>query len=79
MKNLGGLNYAYIYRLNTKIRLTMLCSSGFELYSRWVSLWPLTLVCKVVRRLSLTVAQKPLLAGYLKSREPENLLNVHCH
>ena len=25
----------YIYRLNTKIRLTMLCLSGFELYSRW--------------------------------------------
>ena len=28
------------YRLNTKIRLTMLCLSGFELHSRWV---PLTL------------------------------------
>ena len=28
----------YIYRLNTKIRLTMLCLSGFELYSRWVPL-----------------------------------------
>ena len=28
----------YIYRLNTKIRLTMLCLSVFELYSRWVSL-----------------------------------------
>ena len=27
-------------RLNTKIRLTMLCLSSFELYSRWV---PLTL------------------------------------
>ena len=26
----------YIYRLNTKIRLTMLCLSGFELYSCWV-------------------------------------------
>ena len=25
-------------RLNTKIRLTMLCLSGFELYSRWVPL-----------------------------------------
>ena len=24
--------------LNTKIRLTMLCLSGFELYSRWVAL-----------------------------------------
>ena len=30
---------AYIYRLNyTKIRLTMLCLSGFELYSCWVPL-----------------------------------------
>ena len=28
----------YIYRLNTKIRLTMLCLGGFELYSRWVPL-----------------------------------------
>ena len=27
-----------MYRLNTKIHLTMLCLSGFELYSRWVSL-----------------------------------------
>ena len=25
-------------RLNTKIRLTILCLSGFELYSRWVPL-----------------------------------------
>ena len=28
----------YIYRLNTKIRSTMQCLSGFELYSRWVPL-----------------------------------------
>ena len=27
-----------IYRLNSKIRLTMLCLSGFELYYRWVPL-----------------------------------------
>ena len=33
-----GYKYAYIYRLNTKIRLTMLIFSGFELYSRWVPL-----------------------------------------
>ena len=35
--------YAYIYRLNTQIRLTMLrLLSGFELYSRWVASdpWP---------------------------------------
>ena len=28
----------YVYHLNTKIRLTMLCLSGFDLYSRWVPL-----------------------------------------
>ena len=38
IKNFGGIKYAYIYRLNTKIHLTMPCLSGFELYSRWVSL-----------------------------------------
>ena len=31
-------NILYIYRLNTKIRSTMLYLSGFELYSRWVPL-----------------------------------------
>ena len=25
-----------MYRLNTKISLTMLCLSGFEVYPRWV-------------------------------------------
>ena len=29
--------------LNTKIRLTMLCLSGFELYSRWMPLRSLSL------------------------------------
>jgi len=39
LKNLGGgIKNAYIYRLNTKIRSTMLCLSGFELYSRLVHL-----------------------------------------
>ena len=38
-KFLGDKNMpTYIYRLNTKIRSTMLCLSGFELYSRWVPL-----------------------------------------
>ena len=27
-----------MYRLNTKIRLTILCLCGFELYSHWVPL-----------------------------------------
>ena len=33
-----GQKYANIYRLNPKIHSTMLCLSGFELYSRWVPL-----------------------------------------
>ena len=39
MKNFKGIKIClYIYRLNTKIRSSMLCLSGFELYSRWVPL-----------------------------------------
>ena len=38
MKNFWGIKYANIYRLNTKIRLTMLFLCSFELYSRWVPL-----------------------------------------
>ena len=38
IKNFGGIKYAYIYHLTTKIHLTMPCLSGFELYSRWVFL-----------------------------------------
>ena len=38
MKKFQSIKYAYIYRLNTNIRLTSLCLSGFELDSRWVSL-----------------------------------------
>ena len=41
---MGYLKYAYIYRLNTKIRLTMLCLSGFEQNSRWVPLSHLFLI-----------------------------------
>ena len=38
-----------IYRLNTKILLTMLCLSGFELYSRWVPLLVLALKSSVYK------------------------------
>ena len=41
-----GQKYAYIYRFNTKIQSTMLCLSGFELYSRWV---PLCRACFIWR------------------------------
>ena len=37
------------YRLNTKIRLTMLCLSSFELYSRWV---PLGITAPAVQRVA---------------------------
>ena len=40
----------FIYRLTTKIRSTMLCLSGFELYSRWVPL----IQCKGKRETSET-------------------------
>ena len=35
---IGSRLYSHIHCLNTKTRLTMLCLSGFELYSRWVPL-----------------------------------------
>ena len=38
MKISRGQKYAYIYSLSAKIRLTMLCLSGFQLCSRWVPL-----------------------------------------
>ena len=38
MKNFGGIKICLYLPLNTKIRLTLLCLSGFELYSRWVPL-----------------------------------------
>ena len=38
MKNFCGIKISLYLRLNTKIRSTMQCLSGFELYSRWVSL-----------------------------------------
>ena len=37
-KILGGIKICLYLPLNTKIRLTLLCLSGFELYSRWVPL-----------------------------------------
>ena len=43
-------------RLNTKIRLTMLCLSGFELYSRWLPLWIISLTVQYnVRHLVLSL------------------------
>ena len=46
MKNLGGGDkYMPISnRLSTKIRLKMLCLSGFEVYSRWMPSWYVLLV-----------------------------------
>ena len=38
MKNFWGIKISLYRRLNTKIRSTMQCLSGFELYSRWVPL-----------------------------------------
>ena len=38
-KMFRGQKCAYIYRLNNKTFLIMLCLSGFELYSRWLPLY----------------------------------------
>ena len=43
------MKYAYIYCLNTKIRLTMLCLSGFEVYSRWMLLYLLRILTHLSR------------------------------
>ena len=50
-----------MYRLNTEIRLTMLCLSGSELYSRWVPLSSST-HCVANKRQSL------IDKGFAKSR-----------
>ena len=47
-KFIGDKKNAHIYCLTTKIRLTMLCLSGFEVHSHWVPL--LSRRCKCVRR-----------------------------
>ena len=39
-----------IYRLNTRTRSTMLCLSGFKLYSRWVPLIVVTSIKRTVLR-----------------------------
>ena len=57
MKNFQVKKSVYIYRLNTEIRLTILCLSGFELYSRWV---PLTQGC------ALDLTAQDLASGDLK-------------
>ena len=38
MKNFWGIKICLYLTFKTKIRSTMLCVSGFELYSRWVPL-----------------------------------------
>ena len=47
MKSFREQKYADIYRLNIKIRSTMLCLSVFELYSRWVPLNQTYIVLKL--------------------------------
>ena len=56
-------------RLNTKIRLTMLCLSGFELYSRWVPL------LSVVEKASLVICNWQFSFSHRTSQvEPSPLL-----
>ena len=53
-----------MYRFNTKIRLTMLCLSDFELYSRWVPLKIYT--CRTV---SLVIKSGNFWLGMLSFKE----------
>ena len=75
-----------MYRLNTKIRLTMLCLSGFELYSRWVPLlkqdiiilYILLVISKTAHanRRSFTV---PALAFIYGRGKVSDILSNHWH
>ena len=79
-----------MYRLNTKIRLTMLCLSGFELYSRWVPmlkqaktrliiiLYALLVISKTAHanRRSFTV---PALAFIYGRGKVSDILSNHWH
>ena len=60
--------YVYVYRLNTKIRLTILCLSGFELYFRWVP----TDICD-----HLTVKYAGPFAGIIKVAYLKVCENIH--
>ena len=75
-----------MYRLNTKTRLTMLCLSGFELYSRWVPLlkqdiiilYILLVISKTAHanRRSFTV---PALAFIYGRGKVSDILSNHWH
>ena len=75
-----------MYRLNTKIRLTMLCLSGFELYSRWVPLLKQDIIILYVllvmsktahaNRRSFTV---PALAFIYGQGKVSDILSNHWH
>ena len=51
---------AYIYRLSTKIRSTMLCLSGFEQYSQWVPLLKYSRYCNCNAVTAKTLAITPI-------------------
>ena len=63
-----------IYRLNTKIRLTMLCLSGFELYYRWVLLINTSMLCSVLK-LELDFSEVTAFFVNFFMRSPKRYLN----
>ena len=72
---LGDKKYAYINRLNTKIRSTMLCLSGFKLYSRWV---PLTYSFITRWNTSKFVKNTPLRVVFSTLFSVFHLVMKHC-
>ena len=65
-----------MYRLNTKIRSTVLCLSGFELYSRWVPLrnmWSIKAHLTVLK-LSESINRLLLRLTYMKLNLPKKSL-----
>ena len=63
-----------IYRLNTKIRLTMLCLSGFELYYRWVLLINASMLCSVLK-LELDFSEVTAFFVHFFMHSPKRYLN----
>ena len=55
------MKICHIYRLNNKILLTILCLSGFELYSRWVPLHLRRKAKGPLRNVSWKEKQSPVL------------------
>ena len=61
---------------NTKIRLTMLCLSGFELYSRWVP--PTNFIAPHRMRFYASKITLDSLTSFIKCIEEETAVGCLC-